>query len=275
MRYREYPVPESRGLQAVVDAVWTLESDGPPAPEATADPVIPDGRPEIIVHFGDPFERQVAGGFDRQAHILAVGQLTAPMVLRPASRVSVLGIRLRPEGAAALWPDPQHELTGHVIDPADLSRPLARWLASLRDSYASAEDAAPHVADGLGALARLERLDPRISLAVSLVLDTDGGARIDELADRAGCTRRHLERLFLLQVGMTPKRLSRIRRFQRALTVLEEAHAAGERSAGLMAAASCGYADQSHFVREFRELAGATPSSDRLRRAALTGLFIG
>lgn len=275
MRYREYPVPESRGLQAVVETIWTLESDGPAGPAGAADPVIPDGRAEIIVHFGDPFDRLVNGGFERQPSTLFVGQLTEAILLRPANRVSVLGIRLKPQGAVALWRDPQHQLTGHAIDPAALSRPLARWLSGLRDTYESAEAAAPHVAHGLCDLIALERLDPRINTAVSLVLETHGGARIDDLAVRAGCTRRHLERLFLDQVGLTPKRLSRIRRFQRALATLEQAQASGARSAGLTAATVCGYADQSHFVHEFRELAGTTPSSDLLQRAALTGLFIG
>jgi AraC-like DNA-binding protein len=275
MRYLEHPVPESGGLHAAVETIWTLQSDDPVQPAMTADPVIPDGRSEIIVHFGDPFDRSVNGGFERQASIFAVGQLTEPLLLRPASRVSVLGIRLRPQGAVALWPDPQHELTGHVIDPAALSKPLARWLGSLRDRFESAEAAAPHVAAGLTELVSVHRLDPRINAAVSLVLDTHGAVRIDDLASRAGCTRRHLERLFLDQVGLTPKRLSRIRRFQHALATLEQAQAAGARSAGLTAATTCGYADQSHFVHEFRELAGATPSSDLLQRAALTGLFIG
>ena len=275
MRYREYPVPESRGLQAVVETIWTLESDGPAGPATAAEPVIPDGRAEIIVHFGDPFDRLVNGGFERQASTLFVGQLTEAILLRPANRVSVLGIRLKPQGAVALWRDPQHQLTGHAIDPAALSKPLARWLSGLRDTYESAEAAAPHVAHGLSDLIALERLDPRINTAVSFVLETHGGARIDDLAIRAGCTRRHLERLFLDQVGLTPKRLSRIRRFQRALATLEQAQASGARSAGLTAATVCGYADQSHFVHEFRELAGTTPSSDLLQRAALTGLFIG
>ena len=259
----------------MVETIWTLQSDEAAPAAGGADPVIPDGRAEIIVHFGDPFERLENGAFARQDHAFVVGQLTGPILLRPGRRVSVLGIRLRPEGAVALWPDPQHELTGLVIDPAALSRPLARWLTHLRNHYESAEAAAPHVAEGLERCAAVGRLDPRVQTTVTLIVETHGAARIDNLANRSGWTRRHLERRFLDQVGITPKRLSRIRRFQRALAALEEAQAAGARSAGLTAATVCGYADQSHFVHEFRELAGATPSSDLLQRAALTGLFIG
>lgn len=270
MRYQELRLHPLGGLSGVVETIWTLESDGPHADGPLApEPVIPDGRPEIIVHFGDPFDRGVPQGFDHQPSVLAVGQLTGPMVLRPGARVSVLGIRLRPEGATALWNAPQHEIAGRVLDPHVLSPPLAAWLGELRDRFDSAEAAAPHVAGGLRRLVRTDHIDARVARAVDRVIATRGLARVDDVADHAGCTRRHLERLFLDQVGLTPKRLSRIRRFQWALATL------GETRSGLVAATTCGYADQAHFVHEFREMTGATPSSDLLQRAALTGLFLG
>jgi len=275
MRYQEHPPAASGVLTSVVETIWTLESDGPCEGIAAAEPVIPDGRSEIIIHFSDPFERAVGAAFERQDAIFVVGQLTSPLMLRPGRRVSVLGIRLRPEGAAGLWSCPQHELAGRTIDPANLSAPLARWLAELRDRYDSAETAAGHVAAGLSQVIARERLDARVAGAVSLVLDSHGATKVDALASRVGCTRRHLERLFLDQVGITPKRLGRIRRFQWAISALEQAQAAGVRNAGLLAATASGYADQSHFVHDFREFAGSTPTSDLLQRAALTGLFVG
>ena len=82
---------------------------------------------------------------------------------------------------------------------------------------------------------------------------------------------RHLERRFLDVVGISPKRLSRITRFQAALQALQTA---GQDGTGAATAAAFGYADQPHFIREFRELAGCTPSAHLLQQAALTGFFI-
>jgi transcriptional regulator GlxA family with amidase domain len=83
-------------------------------------------------------------------------------------------------------------------------------------------------------------------------------------------TRRHLERLFDAAVGLPPKHLARLTRFQRAIRILEsEAH--GPR--GVRAAHACGYADQAHFIRDFHALAGCAPGAHLLARAEMTAFF--
>ena len=104
MTYREHLVPSA--LAAAVDAIWTLEAGADFAGEA-GQPIVPDGRSEIIVHFGDAFERIDDGKPARQATMLIAGQLERPLIVRPTGRTGVLGICLRPEGAAASTPFPQ------------------------------------------------------------------------------------------------------------------------------------------------------------------------
>src|SRR5262249_59217722 len=99
-----------------------------------------------------------------------------------------------------------------------------------------------------------------------------GRVSIDTLAAKANLSGRQLERRFLDEVGIPPKRLARIVRFQRALRVLA-ARQAGERGADL--AARLGYADQAHFIRDFREFAGHTPTEHASLESALTALFTG
>jgi len=69
---------------------------------------------------------------------------------------------------------------------------------------------------------------------------------------------------------MSPKRLARIVRFQHALRMLR-ALEAGDR--GTRTAIDGGYADQAHFIRELRELAGCPPETHLLRDAELNGFF--
>ena len=66
---------------------------------------------------------------------------------------------------------------------------------------------------------------------------------------------RQLERRFLEEVGMTPKRLARISRFQRVFKALERRPIGWTR-----VAVECGYYDSSHLVRDFREFTGEAPS---------------
>src|SRR5262249_16751096 len=92
---------------------------------------------------------------------------------------------------------------------------------------------------------------------------------IDRLARSVGVTRRHLERQFKAQVGLSPKRLARIVRFHQAAQLLEHGTASSVETA-----AACGYADQPHFSRETRGICGYPPGDHLLRGAELTGLFI-
>lgn len=65
-----------------------------------------------------------------------------------------------------------------------------------------------------------------------------------------------MEREFRQRVGVSPKTLSRIARFQNLLRLSGRD---ASRSWSDLAAAS-GYADQAHLVREFREFSGTTPT---------------
>lgn len=126
MRYAEFA--PSAALAHVVRCFWTLEGDALEL-AAAAQPILPDGRPEIIFHLGDPFELIYENGtVERQPRTIFAGQLTAPLVVRPTGAVAILGIRLRADAMPALTRVPQHRLAGLPIDLGDLSTPLAQEL---------------------------------------------------------------------------------------------------------------------------------------------------
>jgi methylphosphotriester-DNA--protein-cysteine methyltransferase len=81
----------------------------------------------------------------------------------------------------------------------------------------------------------------------------DDALTVDAAAARSGLARRTAERLFQRHVGLTPKRLQRILRVQ---AVLRHVHGGGTFAA---AAIGAGYYDQSHFLRDFRDIAGVSP----------------
>ena len=267
MRYREYgPSPS---LAPIVHCVWTLE--GHAREFADVQPVLPDGRPEIILHLGDPFDRIEAGRpQQRQPAIIFAGQLLGPLTLRPTGSVAVVGIRLQPHGAAALFKQPQDDLVGSTIGVNDLSPRLSRVLNGVRDRTSSVHEAAQIVQQCLETCVDSSRVDRRVRAAVGYIGSTRGLVTVEDLARRVGLTARHLERRFKQTVGVSPKRLARITRFQRALRKLETLDSPQR---GTDTAALCGYADQAHFIRDFRELAGCPPGAHLMRQAELNGFF--
>ena len=105
--------------------------------------------------------------------------------------------------------------------------------------------------------------DPAVEWAWSRLCETSGQLPVAALAAEVGCSRRHLSARFRDQVGQPPKAVARLLRFQRVLRLLD---AEPRRWADI--AVECGYCDQSHLNRDFRDLAGTTPGAYVAARAA-------
>lgn len=85
---------------------------------------------------------------------------------------------------------------------------------------------------------------------------------VHETARRLGISERRLHLIFSEDVGLSPKQWSSVHRFQRALCALHRG--VDIRWADL--ALACGYADQSHFTRDFRRFSGIDPTTYSLSR---------
>jgi AraC-like DNA-binding protein len=97
-----------------------------------------------------------------------------------------------------------------------------------------------------------EAVDLRVRAAATVLAS---GGSVREASARAGISERQLARRFAARVGVAPKVFARVMRLRRAASAL-----AGGASP-LAAASAAGYADQAHFTREAKGLAGATPSA--------------
>ncbi len=102
-----------------------------------------------------------------------------------------------------------------------------------------------------------ERNLPRAEAAVRTIL-ADPRVTVTELASAVCLGRKQFERVFGSLVGINPKEYTRIVRFQKSLELMR--HRSGTVDSAQIAYA-CGYADQSHFIREFKRFSGHTPLS--------------
>ena len=151
-----------------------------------------------------------------------------------------------------------------------LSRSLSHELDEARERGRDTADVARIVQEILARRVDVSRIDRHVHAAVDRIRHARGLVTVDDLAAHVGVTPRHLERQFKQVVGISPKRLARITRFQRALRMFEQLDSPQR---GTHTAATCGYADQAHFIRDFSEFAGCAPGAHLLRRAELNGFF--
>jgi AraC-like DNA-binding protein len=235
MAYAE--IEPAEALRPWVECFWTRREEE----SGGENRVLPDGCADLVF--------DLTGG-----EAMAVGTMTRPLVV--PSGGDLLGVRFRPGRAAAFLRIPLAEITDAQVSLGDLWRNACGGQAIL-----------PVQTGGIACLPLLEaellrRLapdrDPRVDGAIRRIVATGGAERVETVAREIGISRQHLARQFLHHVGVSPKTFARVVRFRR---VMEDRRSRLSEVDWSRLALEHGYYDQSHLIADFRELAGATPSS--------------
>ena len=197
---------------------------------------------------------------------LAGGLHTTPAVITHPGRQSGIQLALSPLGARALLGRPAGELAGIDVDGSDVLGAVARELHERLREAASWPARFALLDQILLDHADLDhQVAPDIAEAWRLLTRSGGTIRAGDLARRVGWSPRYLQRRLLAETGLTPKAAARVTRFDRARRTLQRQAATPAGAPGTLnlagLAAGCGYYDQAHLAREFRELAGCPPST--------------
>lgn len=223
-------------LRPFVERLWVHRIEGPPPPEGRR--LLPDGRIHMVWIAGVGV--QIAGPQTRYAEPL------------PLERILALGACFHPGAAPALLRTPASAFVDRHVALDAVDPGLAR---RLDDRLGDAADVAGAIEAFTDELTRSLRAAPARHPVVEQVvrLLDDRRVTVAHAAEQVFVSERALQRRFVEDVGYGPKTLHRVLRFQRFLRALElPIPLAG-------AAATAGYADQSHLSRETRRLAGLTP----------------
>jgi len=207
-------------LRPFVRCYWTLAGRMNGIPEPQR--VFPDGSMEMVFHFAEPFSHEGR----KQARMLLAGQVWEPLVLQPSRHCDVLGVRFEPGGSAAFLRFPQQEAAGRIVSLDDV------WAVTARRFYE-----------------RLGNAADRIVMLERMLLEM----RPEDAMPSRGLSARQYRRRFEAAVGISPKLFARIARFQRSLEWIGNAPP-------VEVALACGYYDQAHLIRDWKQFAGMTPS---------------
>jgi AraC-like DNA-binding protein len=186
-----------------------------------------------------------------------VGPQTGPITEVLAPGTAVVGVRFRPGAAPSVLGLPATELVDLAIGVEELWGDRAIALGERIAAAPTPQEAAATLEREILARA-IEGADPDpiATEAVRHLLPW----RVNEvtsLTDALYISERQLRRRCLAAIGLAPKALHRMLRFQGFLALAgQREHPSAELA---MLAAEAGYADQSHLTRESIRLAGMTP----------------
>jgi AraC-like DNA-binding protein len=230
----------------------------------------PSPKGTIIVDFGPAIRlidtRDPKGTEYRETGFFA-GIRDRPFEMEHAGVMYGMEIALTPLGASLFLSTRMETLTNEMIGFEDvLGHEGSAWTSQLYEGRGWPARFALLEQLIVERLSKAKPVPRGVAWAYRQIEESLGRVQIGALAKALGITHKHLIALFQRHLGMSPRRLARVMRFNRALTLL----GAGDRR-GIEVALDAGYHDQAHFIREFQEFAGKAPG--HFVRDTMSALF--
>lgn len=256
-------------LRSCINCFWMIH-----APESgiLRDRTFPDGCQEVIFNVDTQVLRDDGKGYFANPSVELVGQMTRPYDIITDGRQTFFGIKFYPHSFSLFTRQSIHDLRDQSIDarellPAGFNRVVDRVLA--RPDF-------PHFVRSMNeyfrqALLGLDRFSRTYWLVDRSVRQIFLGhtSSIESLAKALDVSERYLQVAFKTHVGLSPKQLGKMIRFQRVFQYLDDP---GTPLADL--ALACDYYDQAHFTHSFKSLAGISPGEYRAMTTPLNRHFL-
>ena len=255
--------PPGPPLRPFIEHFWALNDE----PSHGRERVVPSGTIELVVNLA----RDELRIFDAEGNPATCKRFRGALIsgcygqsfgIDTRDHTAIVGVHFRPGGAARLLGVPPGELMDLHVALADVWGERA---VELRERSCAARNTSERFEILEQAL--LERLPdspPAASAIATALRELDRpGVAVSDVARRLQLSRRRFIEIFTRDVGMTPKRYARVRRFQHALSLASSSPS----PAWARLALECGYYDQAHLCREWAELTGLSPSRWAAQRA--------
>jgi len=226
--------------------------------------ILPLPTLDLKINFGGGFQVYDADQnepFTTLSESWVLGLWTKSHIVDWPEDLQYLGVSFKPGGAYPFLGLPLSELQNQVVS---LDAIWGTFAAELRERlYAAHTIQARFALLEKILLARLCEIPPGLKVAQCAVAEIarhHGTLSIRELSERLGMSQKHLIVQFKQMVGCTPKELGRLYRFGDSLASIDLTQPVD----WTLVAHQFHFHDQSHFIRDFREFSGHTPT-DYLR----------
>jgi len=226
----------------------------------TDDNVFASGFLEIMFNLGATRkEFSINGRLVAEPDIQLWGQVLKPMQIKSYGKHAVFGVRFYPHTAVCFFNENIQQFNDAVFNLEDV---IGNTIKELHSKLLEAESIIKKIALTEAFLMerllcfdkKLNKLNLIHSVAYELLLDNNK-VNMNRIATSHGISSRHLQTIFLQYSGLTPNLFRKINRFQKSLYLL-----VNNNDSLTSIAHHCGYFDQSHFIKDFKEFTGSTPS---------------
>ena len=260
----------SRRLSSFIKCYWVLVNNLEEV-QGTPEVIMPDGCPEIIFNLAEPFKRHRADRVEIQPKAIVVGQMKGRVLVEPTRNVSLFGVRFDPSG---LYPFVKQSIADLTDEIETVDTVFGRLGSELTERIRGARSINERIVifeNSLIGLLKVRKNECLSARVAEVIHRNDGKIRIERLAETLDINWKTLERRFKKEVGITPKLFCRITRLQKILHLLNRERL----TPWADIAYSFGYADQAHFINDFRQFSGVSPKTFISKENKISDSFVG
>jgi AraC-like DNA-binding protein len=252
-------IPPRPELSPYVKAIWLIESTvGMPTQLQSL--AVPDGCPKLFF-LDENSQTSVVSGRTQicREGLYFVGNRDRASLLRWSDRfTSSIGIDFFPQGAYSFFGIPMNETANLLLDADTLFDQWGRQTTEQLRNLETREQKVTSIQDELVKLLRKHQHSNRVvEFCVRALKSADGRLSMQKLQRETGYTRRYLDMLFQQHVGLAPRVMAGIFRFQK----FYRKWAQGQSYELVKGEIYTDYYDQAHFSKEFKRLTGYSPRS--------------
>jgi AraC-like DNA-binding protein len=252
-------------LDEFIESIWIYRND--PQPHGL-ERILPTGAAQLIVNLKEDetrlYDPEAPHRYVATSGSVLAGVRSGFQVIDTSEQEYVAGVAFRPGGIVPFIRIPAHEASEADIPLEALCG--RGWAAALRERLLESGgiDATLDTLEAvLREMWRPQWLHPAVNYALGAFDRAPLTSSIAAVTGAIGLSPKRFIERFKIEVGLTPKRYCRIRRFQRALTLSSRGEVDWTR-----VAMDCGYFDQAHFIHDFRSFAGLTPTGYQSARTS-------
>ncbi|MCX8131671.1 MAG: AraC family transcriptional regulator [Clostridia bacterium] len=242
-------------LKPYIHRIWIFESKyGIPNDDMKM--ITPNGEVKLIIMYRSNVNCRIENySWDFSEHSFAIiGQTTKPAIIDPQGCFGTIGVEFRPFGAVNFFSIPLYELTNQFYHADEvLNRIGCELQKRIADSKSVEEKIFILESFLLNQLFSSRKAASFIEYAANQITLKNGVINISELITDTGYSKRHFDRKFKEHIGVSPKELARVLRFQAFYSKI------AMNKNDIRDQMYDFYYDQSHFIKEFKRFTGLTP----------------
>jgi AraC-like DNA-binding protein len=257
MNYREFK--PTGILKDFVQCYFICETETDVLSE---DKVFASGSIEIMFNLGATRKQfSLNGNLITEPDVQLWGQVLKPVEIKSFGKHSIFGIRFFSHTALCFFNEAIEQFNDAVFNLEDVIGNKANEIYSkLLESHTIAQKIEITENFLKERLLLFDKNINKLNLVSNVISElVQEEYKVNMIAHRYGISSRYLQKIFLQYAGVTPNLFRKINRFQKSLYLI-----ADNNNSLTSIAHHCGYFDQSHFIKDFKEFTGTTPSGFNL-----------